>query len=95
MTDDRTRGQGLVAQVWLAPFDLGIMQTVELEIRPGGDPAIHEVGIFLRREAGPHSSWVRGNRRFLTELRKRFLLWRSLSSVEAARYRGETVVDYG
>ncbi len=85
--DARTGGRGLVAQVWLAPFDLGIMQTVELEIRPGGDPAIHEVGISLRREAGPHSSWVRGNRRFLTELRKRFLLWRSLTPAEAERYR--------
>lgn len=85
--DGRTGGRGFVAQIWLAPFDLGIMQTVELEIRPGGDPAIHEVTISLRREAGPHSSWVRGNRRFLTELRKRFLLWRSLSPSQVHRYR--------
>ncbi len=86
-------GRGFVAQVWLAPFDLGIMQTVELEIRPGADPMIHEVSIALRRESGPHSSWVRGNRRFLTELRKRFLLWRSLTSAEADRYRVPAAAD--
>lgn len=85
--DVGTGGRGLVAQIWLAPFDLGIMQSVELEIWPSTDPSIHEVRIGLRREAGPHSSWVRGNRRFLTELRKRFLLWRSLTSAEADRYR--------
>lgn len=85
--DGQSSGRGLIAQIWLAPFDLGIMQTVELEIRPGGDPTIHEVNIALRRESGPHSSWVRGNRRFLTELRKRFLLWRSLTAAEAGRYR--------
>ena len=74
------RSRGLVAQIWLAPFDLGIMQTVELEIRPSRDPTIHEVHIALRREAGPHAAWVRSNRHFLTELRKQFLLWRSLGS---------------
>ncbi len=79
--------RGLVAQVWLAPFDLGILQTMELEIRPGGDPAIHEVRIALRREAGPKSVWLRSNRRFLSELRKRFLLWRSIGPAEAERYR--------
>ena len=30
---------------------------------------------------------VRGNRRFLTELRKRFLLWRSLRAAQAEHYR--------
>ena len=69
------------------------MQTVELEIRPGSDPSIHEVRISLRREAGPHSSWVRGNRRFLTELRKRFLLWRSLTPAQAERYRASAVAS--
>lgn len=91
--DAGSGGRGLVAQIWLAPFDLGIMQTVELEIRPGSDPSIHEVRISLRREAGPHSSWVRGNRRFLTELRKRFLLWRSLSPAESERYRASAVAS--
>lgn len=84
--EDRKRG--IVAQIWLAPFDLGIMQTVELEIRPGRDPTIHEVRIALRREAGPHSAWVRGNRNFLTELRKRFLLWRTIGKKRQAKYRG-------
>ncbi len=90
--DAGTGGRGLVAQIWLAPFDLGIMQTVELEIRPGSDPSIHEVRISLRREAGPHSSWIRGNRRFLTELRKRFLLWRSLTPAQAERYHRQIAV---
>ena len=84
--DKRTGGRGFVAQIWLAPFDLGIMQTVELEIHPGSDPTIHEVGISLRREAGPNAAWVRSNRHFLTEVRKRFLLWRSLGPNQTAAY---------
>ncbi len=86
-SDADTGGRGFVAQIWLAPFDLGIMQTVELEIRPGPDPTIHEVNISLRREAGPHSAWVRSNRHFLTELRRQFLLWRSLGPQQTDAYR--------
>jgi hypothetical protein len=83
--EDRTRG--MVVQIWLAPFDLGIMQTVQLDIRPGDDPHIDEVMIALRRESGPYSAWVRGNRNFLTDLRKQFLLWRSLGRVQMERYQ--------
>jgi hypothetical protein len=79
--------KGLVARIWLAPFDLGIMQTVQLNIRPSPDPTIHEVHIDLRREAGPHAAWLRGNQHFLTELRKQFLLWRSLGTPRTAAYR--------
>jgi hypothetical protein len=79
--------RGLVAQVWLAPFDLGIMQTIELTIVPGDDPTIHEVRIELRREAGPHSVWGRSNRRFLIDMRKQFLLWRSVKPHRKEAYR--------
>jgi len=83
--ENQTRG--MVAQIWLAPFDLGIMQTVQLDIQPGKDPHIDEVKIALRREAGPYSAWVRGNRNFLTDLRKQFLLWRSLGHAQMDNYR--------
>jgi len=81
-----TGARGLVAQIWLAPFDLGIMQTMQLEVRPTDEPDIYSVHISLRREAGQEVSWLRSNRLFLVELRKQFLLWRSLSEQKRGHY---------
>lgn len=66
----------LSARIWLAPFDLGVSQDVSLDFLPTGSFGVYEVQIALRLVSGELSSWVRLNKRFLTLLRKRFLLWR-------------------
>ncbi len=81
--------RGLETTIWLAPFDMGLMQAMTLTIQAGEDPLIHEVTVELTRHAGPRSAWMRSNRHFLTELRKQLLLWRSLKSERAERYRHE------
>jgi hypothetical protein len=50
-----------------------------LLIHPGQYPDIYEVQVILQRLSGDDRSWHRMNRTFLTELRKQFLQWRSLS----------------
>ena len=42
--------------------------------------------VILTRLSGDDASWYRMNRTFLTELRKQFLQWRSLSRAKMLEY---------
>lgn len=65
--------------VWLAPFDFGIMQTADLQFCPAleGEEFL-EILITLQRESGESGIWQRINTSFLHEVRKQLLVWRSL-----------------
>ncbi|MBW1989564.1 MAG: peptide ABC transporter permease, partial [Deltaproteobacteria bacterium] len=70
----------LHARVWLAPFDLGIHQSMELEFCPfEEDPDFLSITVRLRRETGEAEAWRRVNKAFLDALRRELLVWRSLS----------------
>ncbi len=69
----------LRANVWLAPFDFGIMQTVDVQFCPAREGReFLEVHITLQRMSGESGVWLRLNTAFLHELRKQLLIWRSL-----------------
>jgi ABC-type lipoprotein release transport system permease subunit len=93
--------RGLKTVIWLTPFDLGVRQLLTLLIQPGQYEEIYEVQVVLERLSGDDGSWYRMNRSFLTELRKQFLQWRSLSPqrmlqyIEESRslFAGATVAD--
>ncbi len=70
--------RGLTAEIWLAPFDLGLRQQLELSIKEGSFADIFEVQAHLTRLSGDDKSWWRANRRFLAELRKQLLQWRTV-----------------
>jgi len=74
---------GMIA--WLAPFDLGISQSVRLTAVPG-EHNIYRIETELIRLSGDVASWRRMNRSFLTVLRKRFLVWRTLPGGIRAEY---------
>jgi len=78
--------RGLQARVWLAPYDLGVIQMVRLTIHPTEQPNIFEVRLEITREAGNPGSWRRLNRVFLTDVRKQFLLWRNLTAEQVKYY---------
>jgi hypothetical protein len=66
------------SSVWLAPFDFGIMQKVDLQFCPAPDePGYLEIKIRLIRESGEANAWHRINKGFLHNVRKQLLLWRS------------------
>jgi hypothetical protein len=69
----------LQSQVWLAPFDFGIRQMVNLSFCPAreGDDFL-EISVTMTRESGELTLWRRINTSFLHELRKQLLIWRSL-----------------
>jgi hypothetical protein len=66
------------SSVWLAPFDFGINQKVDLQFCPAADePGFLEIKIRLIRESGEANAWRRINKGFLHGIRKQLLLWRS------------------
>jgi predicted lysophospholipase L1 biosynthesis ABC-type transport system permease subunit len=83
----RTAG-GVVIEMdcWLAPYDLGISQRMVMEAIPMAVAGLYRVNLTLTRSSGEAGSWWRQNRRFLTTLRKRFLIWRMFGPELKARY---------
>ncbi len=73
---------------WVAPFDLGVSQRVQLRTIPTDMEDVYEIKLHLDRVSGDVSSWRRVNRRFLNTLRKQFLIWRTLRAEERDRYLG-------
>jgi hypothetical protein len=81
--------RGLDARIWLAPYDLGVIQTMHLTIHPSDQPGgggVFDVHVRLEREAGNPGTWRRLNRAFLVEIRKQFLLWRAVDPAHVAEY---------
>lgn len=73
------QGFRLSMTVWLAPFDVGVSQQVELETLLLPDGLFYGIGLRLRRLAGDQGSWRRLNRHFTDLIRKQFLIWRILT----------------
>jgi len=76
-------------KAWLAPFDLGVSQTVTLQTVPTPMEDVFEVKLRITRESGDISNWKRVNRRFLNTLRKQFLIWRTLRASDREKYLAE------
>jgi len=67
------------AKVWLAPFDFGIMQWVDIQFCPvDGDTKYLEIKVTLERRSGEEQLWERINTSFLHDIRKQLLVWRSI-----------------
>ncbi len=85
----------LNADLALAPFDLGVTQRLRLMAQPSEIPGIDEVAIHITRHSGTQGDWVRANRVFIKNLRRQFLLWRTLSGEMIEQYRLRTLEELG
>ena len=85
----------LDADLALAPFDLGVTEEFSLTAVPSQIPGVDEVAITATRTGGTRGDWQRLNRVFLADLRKQFLLWRTLSAERIEEYRMETLQHLG
>lgn len=86
----------LNARVWLAPFDFGIVQQVEMGFLPVPvEPRFLELHVRLVRDAGEVGAWGRVNKAFVNNLRKQMLVWRSLDDTTRGYYASflETTVE--
>jgi hypothetical protein len=74
-------------EVWLAPFDFGIMQRVELRFALSRDePGFVEIHVLLTRQSGESNAWRRINKGFLHNVRRQLLIWRSLDEPAKVYY---------
>jgi FtsX-like permease family/MacB-like periplasmic core domain len=73
--------------VWLAPFDFGIKQRVDLAFSPAADErGFLEIRVQLTRLSGEANAWHRINKLFLHNLRRQLLIWRSFDDGAKDRY---------
>jgi hypothetical protein len=89
----QTNTVGLAAHLALAPFDLGVTESFELQSTPSEIPGIDEVKITLERKSGQPKDWQRLNKNLLNDLRRQFLIWRSLPSETMETYRMQTLTE--
>jgi hypothetical protein len=85
------RSIGLDAHLALAPFDLGVTQGFELRSAPSEIAGIDEVNIRIVRKSGQPKDWARLNKVLLDDLRRQFLIWRSLPAETMEVYRQRTL----
>jgi hypothetical protein len=80
--------------IWIAPFDLGVSQRVRLDMTPMDVHRVYQIHLEIDRLSGEFSSWERANRRFVSLLRKQFLIWRTVPEVvrEDYRWRGQGIL---
>jgi len=81
--------------VWLAPYDLGVSQHVRLVAEPGDDAHIHHIRMHIERRSGEDATWRQRNRAFLGEIRRQFLLYRTLSPASKQRYEQRALARFG
>ena len=93
--EDGQQGYRLLMRVWLSPYDLGVSQDVDMRAVPSGDFGVYQIRLAIRRLSGQSSTWVRINRGFLNEIRKQFLLWRTVAPETKTEYVDEAEEVFG
>jgi hypothetical protein len=87
--------------VWLAPYDLGVSQSIRFvtSLVGGEEEELYQITLDVHRGSGEIASWKRVNRRFLNLVRKQLLIWRTFSADVRGEFhdRGhqETEADQG
>ncbi len=84
-----TRGEEYAVQmlIWLAPFDMGVSQYLQIAFEPTEVENIYTVEFFIQRISGQDTFWRTTNQRFVHGLRKEFLIWHTLKEEERAQHR--------
>jgi hypothetical protein len=85
------RSLTLSSRVATAPFDLGVTQAFTLTSIPSEIEGIDEIKVVITRQSGTESDWRRTNRPFISDIRKQFLIWRSLPPETTEIYRRRTL----
>ena len=81
------RGQTVQLLLWLAPFDMGVSQYMQLEFLPTKVESVYTVEIYIQRISGQDTFWQRVNHRFINGLRKEFLIWHTLEEAAKVHHR--------
>ena len=74
-------------RTWLAPYDLGVSQSLRFEARPTGEHEFYALSIEIERVSGDAASWMRVNQGFVNALRKQFLIWRTVAPEDRETFK--------
>ncbi len=85
--NELTDGYMLTVDLTLAPFDLGVAEELSMYSAPSDIDGVDVVTVSILRKDGSKGAWLRGNHRFVDEVRNQFLLWRSLPVETVMHYR--------
>jgi len=77
-------GRLIIFSSRLAPYEAGIKQTVKILFRKVEDKWY--ISMELRKITGPERAWRNSNVKLIDDIRKAFLVWRTLSPEDRARY---------
>ena len=90
-SEDRPTGieYEIALRVWLAPYDMGISQDVQMHAIPTGEHDIYRIEVQIHRLSGDVNSWQRVNRGFLNDIRKLFLVWKTMPPQTKVEYTEE------
>jgi len=78
--------RSLVFDSALAPYDLGITQTVRFSDIKDLKERRHYFQLHISRRSGPRSSWTTFGREFIDAMRKQVMLWRSFKPEDRENY---------
>jgi hypothetical protein len=78
--------------LWMAPFDMGVSQYMQLEFVPASISGAYLIEVFIQRISGQDTFWQRVNHRFMNQLRKEFLIFNTLDA-ESKVYHRQTAQD--
>ncbi|MBT3342936.1 MAG: M28 family peptidase [Gemmatimonadetes bacterium] len=85
--EDGERELAVQLLLWLAPFDMGVSQFVQIDLAPSATPGVHGVFVYILRLSGQDTYWQRVNGSFFNALRKQFLLWHTMSAADKVYHR--------
>ncbi len=88
-------GYNIALRMWLAPYDLGISQDVQMNAIPTGEHDIYRIEVRIHRLSGDVNSWQRVNRGFLNDLRKLFLVWKTMPPETRTDYARQGEAELG
>ncbi len=77
--------------VRLAPYDLGVSQHVDLVAEPTEDSHIHRIEMTIVRRSGEQVAWQQRNRALLAELRRQFLIYRTVPEITKQRWEQQAM----
>lgn len=60
---------------------------MQFGVEPTGTPGMYAIEVFIHRISGQDTTWWRVNQRFMNQLRKEFLIWRTLKRDVRDRHR--------
>jgi hypothetical protein len=83
---------GLQMVIWLAPFDMGVSQYLQIAFTPTDVGSIYSIEIFIQRISGQDAFWKSTNQRFMNGLRKEFLIWHTLDDQAKVEHRDSAML---